>query len=397
MRIEISAPVVIADLPGGLGADLYHLPASTRTIAAGARTSQRTLADGIHDDDWPTVCSLDGLVYAYNGPIRRRRMCGVCRQHAPDELLTADGDYQPVPVEKQHRPGARRLPEITDAQATVLHALYREKEIGVPAVADLVWQKLGYPSARSCANAIHRAFTDRGLEIRPRGQSTIRTPEKRRLLGYGGRRDGERKLTADTVDRLWRLYQAGYGLPTIAARFHARFGYTQRRFHDVIAYAWKSEGRKLRSAREATLAARARVDHHCAGMVKSSDGSKPRPCTQAPLPDSDFCLHHDPRHRLAVLQRARRMEQHRRREPALDFAEIRPHLETLLTPRPDRYGRQLETAAGALARNTGIAPAVCSRLLNGTKTRITVTTANRLLAPVALTVDRIRQPLEEAA
>lgn len=78
MRITVGAPVIAFQLPCGLGAELYHLPAPGLLLDAA--------------DSASTLCGLSGLVYVYAGPLRRRRMCSVCRDAAPG-ALQLDGSY----------------------------------------------------------------------------------------------------------------------------------------------------------------------------------------------------------------------------------------------------------------------------------------------------------------
>jgi hypothetical protein len=314
VRVVVGAPIVLVSLPGGLGDSLYHLPAQR------LRAPRWRLRSVTTSESWETLCRLSGLVYALNGPVRERRLCSVCRAAAPAAELRIDGSYGELT--RPPRRVVTRVPQLSDQQAELLHRIYREKSIGVPAIAELFWQRLGYANPVSCANAISRAFKLRGLPLRSR--RTVRTTEARRLLGYGGQRPGEQRLTARTVDRLWRLYQAGHSVPEITTRFHGRFGYeSEQRFRSVLEYAWKSAGRKLRGNREAELLSRARAEKRCAAMTSGADGCRPRPCPQRPLN-----------------------------------------------------------------------AAITSRLLKGRHDTITVRYANRLLAPLGLSVEQLREPVE---
>lgn len=75
MRIEIGAPVVLVQ-----GVDsLWHLPVLDDLGQAMAHGSTEC---------WPTLCGLDGGVYAYGPLVRRQlRMCGVCLRRSPAEHL----------------------------------------------------------------------------------------------------------------------------------------------------------------------------------------------------------------------------------------------------------------------------------------------------------------------
>jgi hypothetical protein len=370
VRIESSAPIVLVELEGGMGRELLHLPATP-----GRLDRERW------GREWPTLCGLSGAGFVYAGAALDRRPCVVCVARAPASILTRSGRY----VEPARRIERRKHRALSDAEIARVHELYTDLQIGIPSLAELLHQRLGYPSGRSLANVLSQEFHARGLDVRPRG--TVRTNRGRRALGYGGQNPGERRLNGRTVDRLWRLYLAGHPSAAIAARFHTRFGYaTGGRFRSVIEYAWKTEGRKLRSHRDAELLSRARETRaRCAAMTSGADGCRPRPCSQRPLDSGLYCLHHDPDRQDVVQARAAAL---RARKPVLErieWATLLPHLEPLLIPRPDRFGRRLETASGALARNTGIDPAIASRLLKGRKPTITTRYADRLLAPLGLT------------
>jgi hypothetical protein len=344
--------------------------------------------------DAPTRCGLEGLVYAY-GPVfrRQRRLCAVCRDRSPkgDLVYTTDGEF--IVATKPKRRHRRRVPQFTDAHVQLLHKTYVEKHVGMWALAELVWQRMGFRNQQSCANAIHRAFIERGLPIRPRSESHQRTNEGRRLLGFGGHRDGERRLDARTVDRLYRLYGAGFSSPEICQRLHARFGYVDAvRFRSVLEYAWKTSGYRLRTSREAELLSRAKAPTHCIGTTSTIDGSRPHPCPQRPLKDSEHCYHHDPRFADERAAHIRKIQSRIKRAPSLEFELIRPHLDPLLVPRSRK-----ERAAGALHRQTGVPGSVCSRLLNGSKKRLSVANADRLLAPLGLTVAQLTLDEEVAA
>lgn len=386
MRIEVDAPIIVATLPGELGARLYHLP----IVEA---TRNRSVHNAVKE--WPTLCGLAGNVFVYNGAARERRVCSVCRAAMPAGQLTLEGTYvESLPAKRRNIRMPTRVPQLTDRQAEVMYRIYVEKHVGTPALASLFWERLGYANSVSCSNQIVRAFAQRGYTLRSRGESVRRTVEGRRAMGYGGYRTGERRLSARIVDRLWSLYAAGWSTPQITARFHRRFGYADAvRFRSVLEYAWKSEGRKLRTNSEAELLARARLTKHCAAMKTGADGRGPRPCSQRPLNGSDYCLHHDPAHQEAVRARADALRARKVLKPRVPWSIVKPHLTPLLVPRPDRFGRLLERESGALARSTGIDPAICSRYLKGRHETITVDYANKFLAPLGLTVDELQPEL----
>lgn len=340
MRIELGAPIILFTLPGGLGDDVYHLPAETAALPGWhGRPQRRRYADlDMPPTEWPTLCGLQGIVYAYNGTMRQRHMCGVCRPAAPGTLLTLEGGYTETVETK--KPRRHSVPAISDAQVTLLHNLYLEKHVGLSALGELYWHRLGFKNPTSLANTLNREFRHRGLEIRTRAGSHRRTVAGRRLIGYGGQRAGEQRIPARIVDRLWRLYELGHPVAAIARRFHTRFGYeTAERFEYVVEYAWKTEQRKLRTNSEAELLSRARLKKLCAAMKTGADGRRPRPCTQRPLNGSEFCLHHDPDHRDAVCARADALRARKPLKPRVAWSFVLPHLGPLLAPQPDRVGR----------------------------------------------------------
>lgn len=366
LRVRAGTAVVLVEGVDGL----WHLPCTTGG-----------LDEAIHR---VALCGLSGATYTYGPLISERHCCGVCAQRA------RAGTFIKPRVRRK-----RRLPQLTTAQIKVLHKTYVDANVGIPAIATLVWQRLGFPNETSCANSIYRAFSERGLEIRARADSHRRTSAGRRLIGHGRCRDGGQKLDARTIDRLWTLYEAGWSTPQITDRFYTRFGYPDAiKFRNVVEYAWKACGRKMRTNREAELLSRARITQHCAAMKTGSDGRRPRPCSQRPLDGGLYCLHHDPAHQAAVRARAAALRARKVLLPRVPWTLVRPHLSPLLVPRPDRFGRLLERESGALARNTGLDPAICSRYLKGRHETITVNYANKFLKPLGLTVDDLQRDQE---
>lgn len=91
MRIEIGAPVVVVPAWG----KLWHLP----------------VEEGLAQAVWgrpvaahPTVCGLEGGIYAYRSIVRGLRFCAVCREGSPAEHLIPE-----KVVEKRGRYQRRKL------------------------------------------------------------------------------------------------------------------------------------------------------------------------------------------------------------------------------------------------------------------------------------------------
>jgi hypothetical protein len=329
----------------------------------------------------PTLCGLSGPVYAYGPIARQRRCCTVCAARAPRGTF-----LKPPP---KRRPGARSVPQLTVPQIQVLHRIYVDKQLGAPAIANLVWEKLGFANPTSCANAINRSFKERGLEMRPRAMRR-RSVEGLRLMGVGGR-GSEQPITGPALDGFYELYRAGSSMPEIAAAHAAAYGYADiTRFRSVVEYGWRACGYPMRSAHQATLLARSKNPRPCKGTLSQSNqrhrGARAgKQCPQQAMVGCDYCLAHDPdsaERRAEIMQKV-----HAGRPRAtVPWADVQALLGPLLVPRPDRLGRHLEQAGGALARNTGIPVATCCRLLLGRKEFITEKLVNRLLAPLNLTV-----------
>lgn len=392
MRVEVGAPAIVAVIPGIGDTGLWHLPKLTLPVwngPVGYESLAYRLEHGHTPPEWPTLCDLGGGLYAYNGVLRRRRLCSVCRERhrGGDWAHPLHGPLPPGEIVNRQEVFWRRC-KITPAHARALHVVYQRDGVGVTRLADLYFERLGYRTSATCASALRNAFLMLGLPLRDHAEAQRARAEAQRQLGFGGR-TYVRRLTVETVDRLWRLYEAGYSSHEISRRFFKRLGFPSwERLRNGLEYAWRTQGRRLRSPREAELLSRRR-HRGCQATVDKRDGSRPFPCPRHALVDSGYCWSHDPRHREQVERNVAAMQAKIQREPTVAWALVRPHLGPLLVPRPDPRGRArvYETAAGALARNTGVNPAICSRLLLGRQERISVRRADELLAPLGLTVE----------
>lgn len=324
MRVELGAPVIVVQLPGGLGEGLYHLPAPHREVAAPhATTRRRMLVDETCPDEWPTVCGLDGIVYGYDGVIRRRRMCGVCLRHAPHALLTADGAY--TDPEPDKRGGGKPQWKHSRLKPEHLRVLYQVRYLGeglgVYRIAAPIWQQFGFASQKSCSEAIYRGFVALGFELRSQSEATAlknyRHGRKTRAIGESG--------AAVAEYRRWLREQRGSYRPVCRA-------------------------------------------------VKTQSPGKGKPCTKPAMRGSAFCWSHDPgrageRHDQAAAMRAKAAE-----IPTVEWARVRQLLDPWLA--------EQKHPPMALRRATGVAHVYA--LLADRFDRIEVTTARKLLAGVGL-------------
>lgn len=390
LRVGLDRPAALLDLqPGLVGVTTTRdlvVPAETEIVlVAGVPALWHLPVSGDEGVGRRTLCGLAGDLYVHGPLMRERRCCAVCAERAPRATF-----MDAKPSARPRRRAARRVPQLTDAQFEVVRRLYVDEGLGTPAIAELVWQRLGFASASSCGNLIERTFRERGVPLRSRAEShSARTATAKRLVGFGGRKPGEQRLTGPVIDQLYESYKTGLSVPQIAELHAAEYGYADLlRFRSALEYGWKVSGYKLRSNREAELVARARERRYCAATVSlaNSRQREERRCTQRPIDGSRYCLAHDPAR--AAQRDAIVAKLHAGRPRAeVEWSLIRPLLEPLLEARPDRFGRMLEKPSGALARNTGIPGGTCSRLLLGRKPAITRRLAERLLQPLGLTVD----------
>lgn len=326
----------------------------------------------------------------------------LCELHRPEgrklgrPLEVRLGLEQPKPTKPPQRRAGTLYARISDAQLAVLYRIYREERLGVPAIASLVWEKLGFPSANSCANVIIRRFHEAGFAIRKTdGDHVRRNNRGRRRVGFG-QRNG-RTIPAAEVDRLHELYLQGQSVPAISREHYARLGYRDsEQFRAALEYAWRVLGYKLRTASEARKLAEADLPK-CKATVRKK-GQRPYPCPHLPLKGKDVCAQHDPareKERRAHLLRLRA----KRDRPTVAWVELEPHLRPLMVPEHAQHpgsGRGTRSPAGALAKATGIDPSIASRYVLGRQERILVKQANRLLAPLGHTVESLGLPTEEA-
>lgn len=239
MRIEERAPIVLVDLPGGLGADVFHLPAAR--LRRGGRSF--VLGELVDVDVWPALCGLEGPVYRFVGLVRRgRRLCAVCRSRLPAGLLTLEGVYTVYVPER--RPSGKPVFVHARLKPAHLRVLYEAKYVGeglgVFRIGELVWQRFGFASPRSAAAAVRQGFVQLGLELRSQPEATA----------LKNRRHGRkpRAIAGTPAEQEYRRWL-------------------------------KAEQGKYRPA--------------CVGVKATSPG-KGRPCSRPAMVGSEFCSSHDP-------------------------------------------------------------------------------------------------------
>ena len=325
MRIELGAPVVVALINGDAQAELYHLPNPVKTVA-GAYGKERLLdlaqrfsARGFFPSTWPSLCGLEGPVYAYDGALRARRCCGVCRARAPREVRAIAGAVCP----RRHRGGKPRWKHsrIKPAHLEVLHRIYVEEQVSVRELARRVYQRLGYASAESCAESLYTAFAVAGYELR-----SVSDALRLRNTKHGR-----------------RAREAGESGPAVAA---------YRR--------WLKEERGQYRPR-------------CKGVKATSPG-RGSPCRRPAMAGSDYCVSHEPDRRERQLEHLAAMRARQKQPEFVAWTDVRVLLEPWLAQH--RY------PASRLSEASGVPHGTCSRLLNDRAEMLTAELAERLLRGV---------------
>lgn len=157
-------------------------------------------------DEEESLCGLPGDTYIYRGPIRDRRTCPICLTRAPAHLEAreddAEDDGQPAPRRGKPKGKHRR---ITDLQLRALHRAYTEQGLSCRQLGELVYQQLGYRSARSCGEALYVHFREAGLPLRDRVAAVVAASTRHGLAPKRGPRPGysayQRRVLHDQPDR----------------------------------------------------------------------------------------------------------------------------------------------------------------------------------------------------
>lgn len=136
--------------------------------------------------------------------------------------------------------------KLTDAELRAAHVIYERAGLSLRQLADQLWERLGYASRDSCANAIMAGFMRLGLARRDRHAASV----------------------------------------AAATRHGLRAG------DNMVGY------RRFQKERKGELQPR------CAG-TRTRDGM---PCEQSAMRGSDFCPAHNPERRAELLEHLRRID-----------------------------------------------------------------------------------------
>lgn len=337
MRVEVGAPAVLH----ASSAELWHIPAPVKVWTSGIRggsVRRFALADHASGDGsghWPTLCGFDdGIVYSFAGFLRRRRCCTVClqRNRGADLVIPANG---PLPeLETAKRGGGKpqwKHAKLKPAHLLALHKLYVEQGLGTFRLAELVWERLGFASRRSCAQAIYLGFKKLELPMRTQSEGTALKNYKhgRRVRPSGPDRGPEVQAY-----RRWLKEQRGAYRPICKA-------------------------------------------------VKQQSPRKGTPCTRPAQQGSQYCWSHDPETLTARSAQAARMRERLPTREMVDLADVLEQLQPWLAlqKKPTR----------ALSDATGVPYGTCARLLHEPPERITAVLAQRLLSVRATDITELRE------
>lgn len=264
-----------------------------------------------------TLCGLPGETFALGGELLELRLCKVCEGRAPASMR----------VRPKRDPKLRGKPRwkhsrIKPAHLAVLHRLYTEQELSCRAIAELVYERLGYKTARSCGEALYKAFRAAGYQLRSQSEATALRNHKH------GRKP--RSIAVGPENAAYRRW-----LKETNGRYRPR----------------------------------------CAALKVNPPGKGDR-CRRPALVGSVFCQSHDPGRREEREAHLAGMRVRATRRETVQLAGVLDQLAPLLAG--EAY------PATVLARATGVPHGTCSRLLVRRPDRITVGLAARLLAAVEL-------------
>lgn len=328
VRVEVGAPIVLH-----VSSDqLWHIPAPEKIWRSGIRggsVRRFQLADHASGDGsgtWPTLCGFeDGTVYAYAGFIRRRRCCSVClqRQRGADLVVPGNGPlHEREPVRRRGKPVWKHA-RLKPAHLYALHTLYVEQGLGTFRLAELVWDRLGFSSPKSCAQAIYLGFKKLGLPLRSQSEATaLKNYRHGRRVRCTGRDSGPEVQAY----RRWLKEQRGDYRPVCKA-------------------------------------------------VKQQSPRKGAPCRRPAMDGSEYCWSHSPETRRDRDEQAARMRERLPLQPMVATAGVLEQLRPWL----DRQQRPKR----ALSEQSGVPYGTCSRLLARPPARITEKLASRLLLVLA--------------
>lgn len=112
-------------------------------------------------------------------------------------------DPNPVPEgrgRKRVRPHQRRGARLTSDDLAAAYVLYERQRLSLPEIAELVWQRYGYPGAKACRGALWKGFHAEGFPLRSKSEARLCLgAEKRReisLAMQAGRKSRQQKAAA---------------------------------------------------------------------------------------------------------------------------------------------------------------------------------------------------------
>jgi hypothetical protein len=203
---------------------------------------------------------------------------------------------------------ARRIPERALLE---LYRSYQLDELGVERLAERVYERFGFPTAKACAISITHAWRRNGWPMRNKWES-------KRLNGkHRHRRLGHRIPEAD-LRELHLLHTKGKKLSALelARRLYERYGYRKpTSMHRAILDGWKALGLSARGRIEMTVEMSTtnglsprdwrerRRRRLAAGLTCKGKQRKPRcagttprgkRCSRPIAANSGYCYSHDP-------------------------------------------------------------------------------------------------------
>lgn len=200
--------------------------------------------------------------------------CDACGQ---ESLMADDGSCVwcdgPTRRKRAGGPPKGKYRLITDDQLRAAHRVYVLKGLSCRQLGDLLYEKLGYRSARACGEALYRGFKD--LALARRSQSEV------------------------TIARNYRHGRKRRGLSAEEQQAYRRFRRDENGWNST-----HGPGRPV-----------------CKAALTGACGRKGRPCSLHAMEGSEFCYCHDP---AGTLERRAALTRARRRLASRDTVPIEP-------------------------------------------------------------------------
>ena len=338
MRIQVGAPVVLTPAAEAL----WHLPAAAQASLRGraARTLEYAFETG--SEAWPSLCGLDGPLYAYTGDLRGRRLCAVCRERGPLEHPIPGEELPPL-----ENCGICRLPVVaglvareegfvyhaacyasavppflrasrwTAEQLQALYLLrYLRDGLTVCEAVEPYWQAQGYADVKAAVSSVTQAWRRAGWPLRDRSESA-----RRRYARRPRRLSATRKLPVEEARALHPLHWDGWeSINAIAAANCDRLGMTRSALASQLSMTWKllglpahdriemtvhvstRHGLKRRKGSSSAVYKRYLAQQHGEAYAVRCTALTVRgkPCRHLALKGRDVCHSHDPGHAGAI-------------------------------------------------------------------------------------------------